>query len=107
MPLISQAIINAAEIDSINREITGVIRHMLNRSYYLVMQDPQGVMDALGSNAAAALSRYAALYAALAGIGESGDLTAPNLDVFQSQQDGTVVYVAPEPEPEPEPDQEP
>ena len=102
MPLIPQATLNAAEIDAINGGITGFIRHQLNRSYALVMADPQGVLDALGSNAVSALTRYAALHSALAAIGEAGGMTVPDFTVFQPQQDGTVTYVAP-PEPEPEP----
>lgn len=106
MSLIPQATLNAAEIDRINGEITGFVRQQLNRSYAIVMKDPQAVLDALGSNAVAALSRYAALHTALAAIGEADGMTAPNFDVFQPQKDGTVVYVAPEPEPAPEPEAE-
>ena len=104
MSLIPQATLNAAEIDRINGEITGFVRQQLNRSYSLVMADPQAVLDALGSNAVAALTRYAAMHSALAAIGEAGGMAAPDFIVFAPQPDGTVLYVAPEPEPEPEPE---
>jgi hypothetical protein len=106
MPLIPQATLNAAEIDGINRSLTAFIRNQLERSYALVMTDPQAVLDALGTNAVAALTRYATLYSALSTLGEANGVIAPNFDIFQPQPDGSVLYVAP-PEPEPTPDPEP
>jgi hypothetical protein len=95
MSLIPQAVINAAEIDRLNRELIGVMRHMLAVSYNRVMEDPQGVLEALGPNAKTALIRYAVLQGALKTIGESGDLVDPNFEIFQPQEDGRVLYVAP------------
>lgn len=103
MPLIPQATLNAASIDRINQEIVSYLRHQLTASYALVMADPQAVLDALGTESVTALTRYATMHAALAAIGESDGLTAPNFDVFIPQGSGNVIYVAPViPEPEPE-----
>jgi len=102
MSLIPQATINAAAINTINREIVTFVRHQLASCFNLVMANPQSVLNAMGSNASTALTRYATMYAALAAIGEADGLTAPNFEVFQPQEDGTVIFVAPA---EPEPDQ--
>ena len=108
MPLIPQPLINAAEIERINRELVGFIRHQLDRSYSLVMADPQAVLDALGTEAKTALMRYVVLHSALKLMDEAGDLANPNYDIFQPQDDGRVIYVAPpEPEPVVEPQPEP
>jgi len=106
MSLIPQATLNAAEIDSINRSIVGFVTNQLSRSYALVMQDPQAVLSAMGTNAVTALTRYVTLYTALSSIGEADGLAAPDFEVFQPQPDGTVLFVAP-PAPEPEPEPEP
>ena len=56
-------------------------------------------MDAFGTNAAQALSVYAAIYQTLAALGQADDLTEPNFEVFSPNPDGSVTYTAP-PEPE-------
>ena len=108
MSLIPQATLNAAEIDRINRESVSLDRHQLTRTYALVMESPQAVLDAMGTQAVSGLTRYAARYAMLAAIGEADGLTAPDYAAFQPREDGTVLYVAPViPEPEPEIEPEP
>ena len=69
----------------------------------------QGVLDAFGTNGVAALTAYGAFHAALAVAAPGNAAPAPNISVFQPQQDGTILYVAPPapPEPEPEPEPEP
>jgi hypothetical protein len=62
-------------------------------------------MDAFGTNAARALSVYAAIYQTLTALGEADELTAPDYSLFAPQADGTVIFTAPsEPEPQPEPE---
>lgn len=104
MPLITPQLGAAALIDSINIEVASYLRAQLQRCYDLLWHtgNPQEVLDALGSNATAALSRYAALYSALQAISEAGTLPNPDLTIYQPQPDGTVIYCPP-PAPEPAP----
>jgi hypothetical protein len=87
----------------------GYLRSVATESYHLVTDggDPQAVFDSFPdidpmASAASALGFYAGIYAALSAIGKADGLTPPNLNIFQPQPDGTVLYVAP-PEPEPAP----
>lgn len=104
MSLISQSTLNATEIDRINAEMLGYVRHQLIRSYELVAAYPQAVLDALGAEAMTAITRYATFYAALDAVGEAAGVVPPDYAMFAPQPDGTVIYTAPEPEPEPAPE---
>lgn len=107
MSLLPQPTAIAAEIDGIHRETISFLRAQARRSYDLAntagMQ--QEVMNALGDKATAAVGVYAAIYQLLTTLGHNEGLSAPDLTVFQPQQDGTVLYVAPPPPPQPEPEQ--
>lgn len=107
MSLITPSIQIAAELNSIERETISFLKAQAKKSFALINTpgQEQAVLDAMGTNAIRAVTVYSAVYQALAGLSESNGLDAPDLNVFQPQQDGTVIYVAPPPpvEPEPEP----
>jgi hypothetical protein len=54
----------------------------------------QEILDCFGSNAATALAAYSAFANAM-NLVKPDSIPLPNQEVFQIQQDGTVVYVAP------------
>lgn len=108
--LLSPSTLAAAGIDQINRETASFVRAMLQRSYDLLWStgNPQDVLDAMGTNAATAILRYAYLYTALHAVGEVGTLPEPVGTIYVVNADGTVTYNPPpapeEPAPvEPEP----
>ena len=84
----------ASEIDSINTEVISFLKAMMSNAYAKAntQGQQQAIMDAFGSNAAQALSVYAAIYQTLAALGHADDLTAPNFEVFSPNQDGTVTH---------------
>ena len=63
--------------------------------------EQQAILDVFGANGVKALTSYSAMFQAVAAINPATNIPAPDLTVFQPQQDGTVLFVAP-PEPEPE-----
>ena len=97
MSLLPQSTIIAAEIAAIDRETFSFLRAMARRSFDLANTPAlqQAVMTALGSKAAEAVMTYAGIYQLLAASGQADGLSAPDTTVFQPQEDGTVVYVAP------------
>lgn len=108
MSLITTSAEIAAELNSIEKQTVSFLKTMASRSFALVNTpgQEQAVLDAMGSNAIRAVTVYSAVYQALTDVGEADGLDAPDLSVFQPQQDGTVLFVAPPPpvvEPEPEP----
>jgi len=97
MSLLPHPVTLAAEIDSINRETVGFLRAQAVRAYALANTDghQQAVMDALGTQAAAALQSYAAIHGVLTDLGAADGIPAPNLSMWQVNNDGTVKYVKP------------
>ena len=95
----------AEQIDQINVQTIGFLKSQAKAAYDLANTagQQQAVMDAFGTNATQALSVYAAIYQTLVALGQAGDLTAPNFEVFSPNQNGSVTYTAP---PEPEPNEE-
>jgi len=89
----------AEQIDQINVQTIGFLKSQAKAAYDLANTagQQQAVMDAFGTNAAQALSVYAAIYQTLAALGESDGLAAPDFNQFSPQQDGTVTYTAPAP----------
>ena len=90
----------ASEISSIIKQVVPYLQMMAKKSFFLVNQDDeqQDILNALpdfGISAVDALAIYSAIYSALNSIGKSNGITSPDLSVFQPQQDGTVLYVAP------------
>jgi len=99
MQLIPQPLQNAAEINRINRDMVSYMRCQLAASYALVMSDPQETLDAMGTEAKDAITRYATMHAALLSLGEAEGIATPDYQMFQPQDNGTVIYVAPPPPP--------
>lgn len=99
MTLLSTPATIAAQIDQINTETISFLRSQARRAYALANTEgqQQAIMDAFGINAAAAVGTYAAIYGALASLNQAADLDAPDLQIFQPQPDGTVLYISPEP----------
>jgi hypothetical protein len=99
---------NAAQIAEIIQSVPPFLLAQMGQAYSLVNTDgqQQEILDALpdfGVAPAQALALYATMHAALSSLGLSGNLLAPNLEIFQAQPDGSVQFVPPSPEPEPEP----
>jgi hypothetical protein len=91
----------AEQIDQINVQTIGFLKSQAKAAYDLANtpNQEQAIMDAFGTNAARALSVYAAIYQTLAALGEADELTAPDYSLFSPQVDGTVIFTAPsEPE---------
>jgi hypothetical protein len=84
----------AEQIDQINVQTIGFLKSQAKAAYDLANTagQQQAVMDAFGTNAAQALSVYAAIYQTLESLGHADDLTAPNFDVFTPNQNGTVTH---------------
>ena len=102
MPLIQQTTAQriAAKIDSINSESISFLRAQMQRAYDLAntQGEQQAIMDAFGVNAVQAIGVYSVMRGALDAIGAASGLPIADIEVFQPQIDGSVVYVAP-PEP--------
>jgi hypothetical protein len=93
----TQAQTIAEQIDQINVQTIGFLKSQARAAYSLANTagQQQAVMYAFGTNAAQALSVYAAIYQTLAALGHADDLTAPDFDVFSPNEDGSVTYTAP------------
>jgi hypothetical protein len=99
---------NAAVIAEIISSVPPFLVSQMGRAYELVntpgqQQEILAALPDFGVAPANALALYATMHGALASLGLSGNLEAPNLDVFVAQQDGSVLYVPPAPQPAPEP----
>lgn len=99
----------ADRIDSRQQELANHAASVLCSIYEEVNTSglQQDILDTFGSNAVAALTKYESMRQSLAVVLPEVPVPAPDLNVFQPQLDGTVLYVAPEPPPEPEPAPEP
>jgi hypothetical protein len=72
----------------------------MQRAYSLINtpNKQQAILDALPDfeiTAAEAVTMYGEFYNLLNDLGFNENLNPPNPDVFQIQEDGTVIYVAP------------
>lgn len=97
----------AAKITSINAEVISFLQARAKEAFDLVNTEgqQQAILDAfkdMGLVPAQAVATYSAFYGALAAIGKQGSLPAPDTTVFQIQEDGSVLYVAPASDPETE-----
>ncbi len=97
----------AATIAEIISSVPNFVVSQMSRAYSLANtpDQQQAILDAMpdfGVTPAEALTLYVTMQTALASIGLAGNLPAADLTVFQSQPDGSILYVAlPEPEPTP------
>lgn len=93
---------NAEQIDQKQTQLINFLESELRTMYQLASQDgnQQATLDALGTNAVAALQRYQLFRSALLQVKPDANVPAPNPEIFVANKDGTVTYVAP-PEPEP------
>lgn len=57
--------------------------------------EQQNIMDVFGVNAGEVLRKYGVVYTAILDINPGTNIPAPNLDIYNPQPDGTVLYVAP------------
>lgn len=99
MSLLPHPVTLAAEIDGINRETVGFLRAQSVRAYALANTDgqQQAVMDALGTQAAAALQSYAAIHGVLTALNAAEGIPAPDFSIWSANPDGTVQFI-PNPE---------
>jgi outer membrane biosynthesis protein TonB len=70
----------------------------------------QEILDAMpdfGITAKQAIEMYGAFYELLSDLGMAQGINPPDPEVFQVQEDGSVIYVAPPAPPAPEPEPEP
>lgn len=94
----------AAELAQIIESVVPFLRAMAVQSYGIANSEgqQQAIMDALpdfGVPAAQAINVYATIYGALELLGQAEGLTPPDLEVFQAQEDGSVIVVIPPVEP--------
>lgn len=103
MSLLPHPVTLAAEIDGINRETVGFLRAQAVRAYALANAEghQQAVMDALGTQAAAALQSYAAIHGVLTTLGEADGIPSPDFAKWSINPDGSVIYVPQEEVPTP------
>ena len=103
MSLIPLSHIIAAKIEEANSQTIGFLRSQATNTFALAntQGQQQAIMDAFGANAVSALTTYSTIYGALVALGKADGLAAPDLNIFQPQPDGTLIYVAPEPPAEP------
>jgi hypothetical protein len=91
----------AEDIDSSQNELLNHVESMLATIYAKVNTEgeQQAILDAFGLNGVAALTAYSAMFQAVAAINPATTVPVPDLNMFQPQPDGTVLFVAPiEPE---------
>ena len=91
----------AERIDASQVELINHIESQL-RSFHAAVNTEgkqQEILDAFGTNAVAALSKYVAMRTLILQLKPSTTVPEPNFEVFVANQDGSVTYVAP-PEPE-------
>lgn len=97
----------AAEIEQVTAETLSFVEAQLKRLYALANTpgEQSNILAVFGTNGIEALTAYSAFKAALDAAKPGNTAEAVNLDVFQPQSDGSVIYVAPPPplDPEPEP----
>jgi len=97
----------AATIAEIISSVPAFVVSQMARAYSLANtpDQQQAILDAMpdfGVTPVQALTLYVTMQTALASIGLAANLPVADLTIFQSQPDGSVLYVAP-----PEPEQEP
>lgn len=87
----------AHEIDAAQQELLAHVEATLSTIYAKVNTsgEQQAILDAFGTNAASAISAYAAMFQAVATINPSTSVPAPDLAMFQPQADGTVNFSPP------------
>ena len=96
--------IKAEKIDALQSELQSHVESILSLIYAEANTDgeQQAIMDAFGTGATAALTKYGTLYAAISALNPATTVPAPDLNMFKPQLDGTVLFVAvPEEAPEP------
>ena len=89
----------AHEIDAAQQELLAHVEAMLSTIYSKVNTagEQQAILDAFGTNAASAISAYAAMFQAVAAINPSTSVPIPDLTIFQPQPDGSVNFSTPSP----------
>jgi hypothetical protein len=93
----TQAEVLAEGIDKLQREWLAYTEAVFKsiESKAATPGQQQNVMDVFGENAAEVLRKYGVVYAAVLDINPETGVPAPNLDIYQPQPDGTVLYVSP------------
>lgn len=93
----------AEKIDSTQSELQNHVESVLRNIYAEANTEgeQQAILDVFGSDATAALTKYATLHAAISSLNPSTSVPVPDLTIFQPQPDGTVLFVAAAESPEP------
>lgn len=91
----------AERIDDAQIELINHLESQLRAFHAAVNTEgkQQAILDALGTNAAAAVQRYIAMRTVLLQLKPTANVPAPDPAVFVVNPDGSVTYVAP-PKPE-------
>jgi len=97
MALIPKSTQVAVRIEEINEQTVSFLRAQAKNAYSLVTTEgeEQAILDVLGTQAIEAITVYNTLYTALDSLGQADGLTAHNPEVFVTNADGSVTYVAP------------
>jgi len=106
MSLLPPATLSAAKVNQLDLDTKNYLRSQLIASYATVYNNgnPQPVLDAMGTNASAALNSYSVLYEALNTLGVADGVPPVVLTIYVPNSDGTVTYVpAPIPPPPTDP----
>jgi len=84
----------AQKIDQINEELFSYVRNRMKEAHALANTpgQEQNIMDVFGTNAAAALNVYAVMKDALDQAGQGEGLGSVDTNIFQPQQDGSVLF---------------
>lgn len=93
----SDAQVIAERIDQQQAELLNHVESQL-RSFHTAVNTEgkqQAILDALGTNAAAAVSRYVAMRELVLQLNPKANVPAPDPKIFVLNPQGTVTYVAP------------
>lgn len=88
--------IKAEKIDALQSELQNHVESILSLIYAEANTEgeQQAIMDAFGTGATEALTKYGTLHAAISALNPATSVPVPDLTVFQPQPDGTVLFVA-------------
>jgi hypothetical protein len=98
---------SAAEIEQIAGQTATFLAAQLSRIHAIATADPVGVLSAIGTNAASAISAYHALHSALSAVLPGHAVPSFVGERFQINSDGSVTYIPATQEPNPEPSPQP
>lgn len=88
----------AEKIDSTQSELQNHVESVLRNIHAAANTEgeQQAILDVFGTGATAALTKYATLHSAIFALNPSTTVPVADMNIFQPQPDGTVLFVAPE-----------